>query len=77
MYYWPATPTPLPSGIPHFDLDGVYTLWKAAPVAIQMWNWMGIASAILQLVIVVVVVAGGGMVIYRAFNRFTERDAQS
>jgi hypothetical protein len=61
----------------HFDIEGVYSLWNAAPVAIQAWNWLENARFAVQLVLLVGLIIAGGFVIYRSIQKLAERDSQS
>lgn len=74
MIDWPPTPTPLPPGIAKFDMGDSYSLWSAAPTAIQVWNWTGIIGTVLQLILLVGVVIIGGYVVYKAIARLTDTD---
>lgn len=74
---WPPTPTPLPAGIPQFDMGETYSLWQAAPTYLQVWNWSGVIGNVLQLVIFLVLLAVAVMLIYRQFQKVAERDSQS
>lgn len=74
---WPPTPTPQPPGTAHFDLEGVYSLWNAAPVAIQVWNWLDTGRFIVQVILLVGLIIVGMYVVYRAFQKLTELDSQS
>lgn len=75
---WPIpTPTPQPPGVAHFDLEGVYSLWNAAPVAIQFWNWLDVGKVVVQLIIVAGLIVVGGTLVYNWFRSMTELDSQS
>lgn len=74
---YPPTPTPLPQGIPRFEMGDSYSLWEAAPTYLQVWNWSGIIGGVLQLVIFLVVIVVCAVVIYRQFQKVSELDSQS
>lgn len=74
---YPPTPTALPPGEALIELQNIYSLWEAAPHAIQIWHLGGAMASILQLLILITLVAAGMFVMYKSFEKLIRKDAEN
>lgn len=71
----PPTPTFLPPGTPVFTIPSTYSLWTAAPWAIQSWNELGAARMVIQAIILIAVLIIVAYILMRFGRDFSQKGA--
>lgn len=72
----PPTPTGLPPGVPRFTIPDNYSLWSAAPTAVQSWNMAGELRGIFQAILLIVLIIAGIYIVSRFIRDFTREDSE-
>lgn len=70
---FPPTPTGLPPGVAPVFIGDDYSLWAAAPYAIQLWNLGGAAREIFQAIILIAILIAVGYTAVKARNSIDAR----